>query len=738
MHINSSKESASRQGEDSDMFRTFADNIPALAWIANADGYITWYNRRWHEYCGTTPEQMEGWGWQSVHDPDLLPSVLEEWTNSIATGKPFEMTFPLRGADGVYRSFLTRAHPHRAESGEVKNWFGTNTDVSAQIAAEDAVRLARTEAEAAAAEQAAILGQLAEGVIVTDAQGRITFVNAAAERIHGVSRLEVRPDGYSESYRLFTTDGEPYPTQDLPLARAVRGETILSECWRIRRADGTEVLAEGGARPLLDGEGHQVGAVLTIHDDTAREAAERQVRENEARLRALTDNLPGGMVYQVWTSADGTERKFLYVSQSHEKLTGYSAAEVMADPLLPYKLILPEDGPRLAAAEEEALQSGRPFDAQMRFRHRNGEIRWSRAISAPRKQLDGSSIWDGIQIDITDQKLAEDALRESEERLGAALGIAQLGTFEWELSSDQVNLDERSKEIFAFDDKQDVKAQDVFDRIDPEDLARVRAEMDGVRANPSRLETEFRLSLPGGTARTVASISDAVIDPNGHAARMVGVFSDITERKRAEDRQRLLINELNHRVKNMLAIVQALAQQTFQGKASPAEERAAFEARLAALSTAHNLLTSQTWEPVPLAQLIDSTVGAACGGDSHRLKADGPDVTLSPQNAVSVAMALHELCTNAIKYGALSNDLGEVTLTWRIDGDAGKPRLRIEWRERGGPPVSAPSKRGFGSRMIERGLATELGGQVQLTFAPEGLACVIDAPLPQPGARLQA
>ena len=116
-------------GADDSVFRLFADSIPILAWMANADGYITWYNRRWHEYCGTTAEDMEGWGWQSVHDPHHLQAVLQRWRSSIESGQPFEMTFPLKGFDGVFRSFLTRVVPHFDEQQRVVRWFGTNTDV---------------------------------------------------------------------------------------------------------------------------------------------------------------------------------------------------------------------------------------------------------------------------------------------------------------------------------------------------------------------------------------------------------------------------------------------------------------------------------------------------------------------------------------------------------------------------------------------------------------------------------
>src|SRR5581483_5837875 len=132
---------ARQEGEKHErQFRTLAESIPQLVWMAEPDGYIFWYNRRWYKYTGTTPEQMEGWGWQTVHDPDVLPKVLEGWKHSIAKGEPFEMVFPLRGADGVFRDFLTRVHPVKDENGAVTRWFGTNTDVTAQRKAELAVR----------------------------------------------------------------------------------------------------------------------------------------------------------------------------------------------------------------------------------------------------------------------------------------------------------------------------------------------------------------------------------------------------------------------------------------------------------------------------------------------------------------------------------------------------------------------------------------------------------------------
>ncbi len=265
--------------EDS-QFRMLAENIPTLCWMANPDGSIYWYNRRWHEYCGSTPQQMQGWGWQSVHDPAILPDVLARWTACIVSGDPFEMTFPLRGADGIFRPFLTRVQPARDSEGGIVGWFGANIDVSAQIDAEAELRAANLKLHAIAAEREAILGQLGEGVIVTDPHGRITFVNDAATRLHGVTRIDVEPEDYTEAYSLLTEFGEPHPIEDLPLTRAVRNtETVIDARWRIRRPDDTEVLAIGNARPVYAPDASVIGAVLTIRDDTRRHAAEEALSE---------------------------------------------------------------------------------------------------------------------------------------------------------------------------------------------------------------------------------------------------------------------------------------------------------------------------------------------------------------------------------------------------------------------------------------------------------------------------
>jgi two-component sensor histidine kinase len=178
-------------------------------------------------------------------------------------------------------------------------------------------------------------------------------------------------------------------------------------------------------------------------------------------------------------------------------------------------------------------------------------------------------------------------------------------------------------------------------------------------------------------------------------------------------------------VKNNLATVQAIAFQTLRGDIPLAEAKTRFEARLMALSRAHNLLTEQNWGGAPLDRVVrDSTEHLS--GEQERFALSGPPVWIAPRAALALALALHELGTNAAKYGALSRDGGRVSIAWR---EAPGDRLVVEWKEKGGPPVEPPARRGFGSRLIERGLAGDLGGTARLAFEPDGLRCTIEAAL---------
>jgi two-component sensor histidine kinase len=204
------------------------------------------------------------------------------------------------------------------------------------------------------------------------------------------------------------------------------------------------------------------------------------------------------------------------------------------------------------------------------------------------------------------------------------------------------------------------------------------------------------------------------------------------ERKRNEDQLRLLVNELNHRVKNMLATVQSIAWHTLRDAAGMEEARNAVTQRLIALANVHDVLTQESWEGAELNDVVSGVIRPYARRDVFVLS--GPPVWLTPALSLSLGPALNELATNAVKHGALSTDGGSVTVSWSVTDPLGHPRLTLRWIERGGPPVRPPAHEGFGSRLIQRSLSAEIGGRVTVDYASEGLACVMEAPLRRPAA----
>jgi two-component sensor histidine kinase len=206
------------------------------------------------------------------------------------------------------------------------------------------------------------------------------------------------------------------------------------------------------------------------------------------------------------------------------------------------------------------------------------------------------------------------------------------------------------------------------------------------------------------------------------------LLRDVTARELSDRTLQMLVHELNHRVKNMLATVQSIARRSLHAAESAGAARD-FEDRLMAVGGTYDLLTRERWAGAELHEVIRRTLSPHLAVDSSRLTVDGPDLWLQPNRALSVALALHELATNAVKYGALSGDTGRITLRWRVDSHPKTPQLDLEWLERDGPVVRMPRRRGFGSRLIERSLARDLGGQVTLAFEPAGVRCRITAPI---------
>ena len=660
----------------------------------------------------------------------LLPEHREAFRiaeeEALRSGQPFDIEAPMRRADGAVRWYRISSAPRPGPNGDVI-WDGIQVDITDRVEAEAGRSQAIARNEQLAAEMAAVLSQLAEGVIVTDREGKLIFVNDAASRIHGQAKLDIAPDRYSETYHLFTEEGLPYPPHDLPLARAVLGETVTEARWRIHRPDGTEVLAIGTAGPVFRPDGSRFGAVLTLRDDTARHTSELKLRRSEALKGAILEAALDCIITVAhdssileWNAA--AERTFGFV---RDAVLGRDLAQLIIPPEFREqhyqgmaRYLATGEGPVLRQRIElEALRAdGSRFPVEL-------------AISPI--NIGGQPHFTAYLRDITERKRTEAALRVSEQRLRATYEHAFVGIAEVDLNGRFLRVNEEFTSITGF------SREELLSRTFAEithlddrkiDLERFHSQIAG---EVEDYIVEKRYIHKNGQIVWIELHASLVYDQEGSALYGVRVVRDISERKRAEQHREMLINELNHRVKNTLATVQSIASQTLRNASTMQEAKTGLEARLFALARVHDVLTEESWEGANLREILTNAVAPFQGEGAERFRCHGPEVRLPPKMALAFAMALQELATNAVKYGALSNASGEVGITWVIDKSG---RLQLRWTESGGPPVLTPTRRGFGTRLIERGLADGLNGDVKLHFAPLGLVCTIEALLTQSSA----
>lgn len=273
--------------------------------------------------------------------------------------------------------------------------------------------------------------------------------------------------------------------------------------------------------------------------------------------------------------------------------------------------------------------------------------------------------------------------------------------------------------------REDAIGRNIAEFISPDDYAMTSGMLQQKLRDGGNTRYDVRVQSRSGELLYWEINSGLTHDELGKPTGLYVVGRDATERRRWEHHQRLLVAELNHRVKNTLSIVQSLAHQTFKAGKPPADAIQAYEGRLSALATAHNLLTQANWEAASIRAMAAQALSPFCG--DGRCSTSGPDLRLTPQMAVSLTLALHELATNASKYGALSDRGGRVSIEWS-DGEG---RLHLKWEEHDGPPVAAPTSSGFGTRMLKRALAADLEGNVELDYRASGLVCTIDCRLPE-------
>ena len=314
-------------------------------------------------------------------------------------------------------------------------------------------------------------------------------------------------------------------------------------------------------------------------------------------------------------------------------------------------------------------------------------------------------------------------LMQSEERRSLALAAGQMGSWEWDPLNGDFTWDDGQYRIFGVDPAAfDVTVDNIRKLIHPEDWKHLQNAIKPAAQDTPSFQTEFRVCRPNGELRWCIGTAVASVDATDNIVRISGVTVDITDRKEAEERQALLAREVDHRARNALALVQSIVRLT---RADTIKSYiAAVDGRIGALSRAHTLLAQSRWQGADLARLVDEELAPHRAGDVERVTSAGPDISLEPRIAQTLALALHELSTNAAKYGALSVMSGQVNVTWELHSD----NLVLHWTESGGPPALPPASPGFGIRVISASIERQLEGEAAFHWQPEGLRCSLCVP----------
>ena len=569
---------------------------------------------------------------------------------------------------------------------------------------------------------AQILSACDDCIKVIDLNGNITFMSAGGMRVMEIDDFEtVKNCPWPDFWR---DEGNKEAREALASARAGRSYSFI----------GTACTAKGNPRwwevkvsPIF-GEDGKPDRILSISRDiTGMKKAEEAALRSEQRMK---DTLKAGSL-GYW-ELDLTT-KILETSEECRGNFGrprdkpFTYDDLMA-------AIHPDDLPQMQSAVNATMENGADYDIQYRVIRPDDTISWVLARGQLIHDAHGQDVaMRGVSLDITELKAMQDKLARSEERLQIALGASTMvGIWDWDLVTDLIYADPNFAEIYTVEPERAAAGaplEEYTKNFHPDDMPAFEEELARVFSGQPTFEAEYRIVQPDGGARWVHARGRLIRNNEGKPIRFSGAAVEITDRKQAEEAQKLLMHELAHRVKNTLAVVQAITSQSLRHASSLKNAGEKLHSRLAALAKAHEVLTQDDWRGAALDDVVTNSVCNIGMQESDRVKIHGDKVVLGPQAAMSFGLVLHELLTNAVKYGALSNDNGQVDIEWSVGREHDEKVFRFKWSETGGPVVALPENKGFGSRLIKSSLGSM--GTVDVVYQPSGLELFMSAPVVQ-------
>jgi PAS domain S-box-containing protein len=700
-------------------FRATFENAAVGVALVGRNGSLLRANNSFARMLGYSGEELRTRTFQELtHPDDLAPnlSVLKKALVGETDTYCIEKRYVRKDGGVVWASLSVGCV--RKTDGCVDYFISVIEDITDRKHAE--ARLAERNAQLGLAGKAARVGSFV-----------IDYTTERIQTSPGFATIH----GLAEETEEFTCEewlGLVFPG-DLARFEALRSRVFaerrreLNIEYRIVGADGEPRWIESRGLVSYGGDGRPTRLVGVHIDITERKRTEDRLQESERKLRELLGALPAA-IYM--TDAEGY---ITYCNQGAVDLWGLEPA-LGRDKWSDVGRFYHADGSPMALADcptEVALTQGRIARGQEAIIERKDGIRIPIApYPTPLRDETGGIVGVvNMTVDISDRKRAERTLAERNLQLALAGTAALVGSYAYDVGSDVMQVEEGYAALHGLPDGTRSTARSEWKaRVHQEDLARLETvRSQAFRDGRSEYGFEYRIVRSTGEVRWIETRSFVSYNSDGRPQRVVGVSIDITERRLAEEHLRMMVAELDHRVKNILATVSALTSRTQGGSGSVADFVAALDGRIQSMAATHQLLSGQQWKGIQLADLIRRELAPYATGDNTEI--DGPNIALKAEAAQAVSMVLHELATNAAKHGALSTPRGRVAVRWyRLqNGDA--DALRVEWQEAGGPAVKAPPRCGYGAEIIRGLLPYELDGKVDLAFAAEGVRCRFDVPL---------
>jgi PAS domain S-box-containing protein len=561
---------------------------------------------------------------------------------------------------------------------------------------------------------------LPAAIYMTDAEGRLTFYNAAAAEFWGC-RPALGETRFCGSWKLYWPDGTPLPHDACPMALALRQRRPIRGLEAVaERPDGTRIPFIPYPTPLFDASGRLTGAVNMLVDISGRKQAEADLAERQAQLAVFVEHAPAAIAM--------FDREMRYLAASRRYVVDFR---------------LPPDAQLIGKSHYEAFpeipQRWRDIHARVlageelsseedQFTRQDGRTEWTGWSMAPWRGGDGRIGGVVLFAEVrTEQVEARRALADSEARFratfeNAAVGVALVG-----IEGSILRANKSFARMLGYS-VEELTTRTFQDLTHPDDLASNLSVLNKTLVGEAEsycIEKRY-VRKDGGIVWASLTVG-CVRKTDGGVDYFVSVVQDITERRRVEEQQRTLLAELDHRVKNALATVSAVVSHSQQESRSVADFIAALDGRIRSMATTHELLSSHRWQGVSLTELVRRELAPYATCDNTEI--DGPGILLKPEAGHAMAMVLHELATNAAKYGALSTKDGRVSILWDRHPSADpRSHLVFEWQEIGGPPVVHPGNSSYGTSIIRELIPYELDGKVELVFASKGLRCRLEIP----------